>query len=65
MGDRVTVSDMNKVLKWANRKDYLGKHMPICPICKSEQVHLRDWIPVVAAWDCRVCEHEFIYEPTE
>ena len=63
MGDEVTVNDIDRALKWADRRDFLGNHIPVCPACDSRQVQLRDWVPVVAVWKCRVCKHKFNHEP--
>lgn len=55
----------NTAVQYAKRREFLGKFMPLCPECRTEQVQLVAYIDVAAQWKCRICKHRFEYEPNE
>ena len=46
------------------RREFLGRHMPLCPNCNTEQVQLTGYFGhPPASWRCRKCGCHFDYEP--
>ena len=57
-------SEINFAMQYAERRSFLGRNMPSCPECRSQQVQLTGYINVwPAEWKCRHCKHRFIFEP--
>ena len=54
---------MKDALRWASRREYLGKNAIPCPSCKTKQVQLIDYFYVPAQWKCRHCFLKFTFEP--
>jgi hypothetical protein len=52
-----------ELLRRADRRDLLAKHVPQCPACFRNQVQLLDH-GTPAQWKCRVCRVCFEFEPT-
>ena len=46
------------------RLRHLSSLGPVCPKCCTRQVQLRRYVDVSPAqWKCRMCKHDFEYEP--
>ena len=54
---------MKRALKHADRREFLGKHARLCPICKTDKVQLINSFATPAQWKCRHCKTEFMFEP--
>ena len=54
---------IQNALKSANRREWLCKHVPTCPVCKEKQVQLLRWFIDPAVWKCRICKYKWSYEP--
>lgn len=47
------------------RRNFLSRNMRPCPACGDDQIQLIDDLVEPAEWKCRMCKHEFQFEPTE
>lgn len=57
------IETMNNAIESHSRREYLCKHIPICPKCENEQVQLLDHLITPAEWRCRSCRHSFLFVP--
>jgi hypothetical protein len=57
------IVDWDEALRLTDRREFLGKNMPICPTCDSQQVQLTRADAKPAHWKCRMCLTRFEHEP--
>ena len=58
----ITPEFLARVLQTVERRLWLGRNMPRCPICYTRQVQLVDARPL-AQWKCRECGYKWQHEP--
>jgi ribosomal protein L37AE/L43A len=54
----------DEVMERVVRREFLCKHLPLCPECSTPQVQLITYMEEIPArWKCRHCKHKFYFEP--
>lgn len=47
-----------------SRREWLASNIPRCPICgEKQQIQLFAYLQSKARWRCRLCRHQWIFEP--